>query len=130
MRILASLLGLTMLLAACGGGQQVVVEEDPATLGVRTFMQWCVPCHGAIGQGNVNALEAPPLNADGDSYLLSDDEIMAAIIDGGAESGGAMVPLGDQLSPEQEAAVLEYVHRLWSQEQRDAHEAAGLHTLP
>lgn len=100
---------------------------DPATLGLRTFDQWCVPCHGENGEGFINALNAPALNADGESYLLTDEQILAAIVDGGAASGGAMAPLGDQLSEEQEQAVLEYLHSLWTDDQRAAHESNGGH---
>jgi mono/diheme cytochrome c family protein len=115
---------LGILLAACGGASQGPAADpgDPATLGQRTFAQWCVPCHGANGEGFVNALNAPALNADGESHLLTDEAILTAIIDGGAASGGNMAPLGDSLTTEQEAAVLEYVHSLWSDEQRTAHQ--------
>lgn len=119
-----------MLLAACGGaGSEEVDLGDPATLGERTFVQWCAPCHGQDGEGFINALDAPAINADGETYLLSDDEIMAAIIDGGSETEGTMTPLGDFLVEEQELAVLEYLHTLWTEEQRQAHEEAGLHTI-
>jgi mono/diheme cytochrome c family protein len=121
------LAALVAALTTCGGGDEVIDPGDPATLGQRTFAQWCVPCHGAEGEGLVNALEAPSLNADGESYLLTDAAILAAIIDGGAASGGVMAPLGDQLTEEQETAVLEYVHSLWTDEQRAEHEAAGGH---
>ena len=59
---------------------------------------------------------------------MSDEAILSAIIDGGAASGGNMAPLGDALSEEQEAAVLQYLHTLWTDDQRAAHEAAGGHT--
>jgi mono/diheme cytochrome c family protein len=117
---------LIWLMAACGGSQNPDLG-DPATLGERTFIQWCAPCHGASGEGFVNALNAPALNADSDAYRLSDEEILAAIIDGGAESGGTMNPLGDFLEPEQIEAVLEYVYTLWTEEQREEHEETGRH---
>ena len=94
---------------------------DPAELGRQTFVSYCVPCHGADGEGLINALNAPALNADGESHLLIDEAILSAIIDGGAASGGSMTPLGDALSAEQEAAVLEFVHSLWTDEHRAAH---------
>ncbi|MFO7664618.1 MAG: c-type cytochrome [Chloroflexota bacterium] len=117
-----------MLLAACGANQEQDLG-DPATLGERTYIQWCVPCHGASGEGFVNTLNAPALNADGETYLLSDEAMVAAIIDGGAETGGMMNPLGDFLAPEQIAAVLEYIHTIWTDEQRSLHEASGGHTI-
>lgn len=118
---------LALALAACGGAEAPVDSGDPATLGQRTFEQWCVPCHGAGGEGFINALNASALNADGESHLLTDEEILHAIIDGGAASGGMMAPLGDQLTEEQEQAVLEFVHSLWTDEQRAAHERSGGH---
>ena len=121
---------LILLLAGCAiEPDPTPTPADPATLGQQTFVQWCVPCHGASGEGFINALNAPALNADGETYLLSDADILHAIIDGGAESGGAMAPLGDSLTAEQEAAVLEYVHSLWTDEQRAAHEAGDGHNI-
>ena len=117
-------LWLALLLALAGCAIEPDPEptpDDPASLGATTFSNWCAPCHGANGEGFINALDAPALNADGETYLLSDDEILHAIIDGGAESGGAMAPLGDSLTEAQEEAVLDYVHSLWSEEQRAAH---------
>lgn len=122
--ILPMLLGL--LLAACRVDEAppaalTPTPADPATLGRETFAKWCVPCHGVDGQGFVNALNAPALNADGEAYTLSDQAILDAIIDGGAASGGAMAPLGNALTDEQEAAVLQYLHTLWTDEERAAH---------
>ncbi len=114
------LLGLT--LAACAiDDAPPPTPVDPAALGQQTFVQWCVPCHGASGEGFINALDAPGLNADSEAHLLSDQAILDAIIDGGAASGGAMAPLGNSLTDEQIAAVLEYVHTLWTDEQRAEH---------
>ncbi len=126
----ALFLCLALLLAGCAiEPEPTPTPADPAMLGQQTFAQWCAPCHGANGEGFINALDAPALNADGASHLLTDDEILHAIIDGGAASGGAMAPLGDSLTEEQEAAVLDYVHFLWSEEQRAAHEEADGHNI-
>lgn len=132
MQRLVGMILLLCILAACGGAPEVDPAEtaDPATLGQRTFASWCAPCHGSSGEGFINALDAPALNGKGETYLLTDDEIMAAIVDGGADSGGKMSPLGDQLSHEQEMAVLYYTHTLWTAEQQAAHESAGGHILP
>lgn len=122
---------LAVLLAACGGGATVPADlGDPATLGQRTFAQWCAPCHGVQGEGNINALEAPPLNAAGDSYLLTDAEILDGIVKGGTQEGSGMQPLGEFLTEEQQMAALHYVHTLWSDDQRATHEAAGGHVAP
>ena len=119
---LVLLLLLGLVLAACRIEDEPQPTPDPSTLGQRTFDQWCVPCHGASGEGFINALNAPALNTDGETHLLTDQAILDAIIDGGAASGGAMVPLGDSLTDEQKAAVLEYVHTLWTDDQRAAHQ--------
>ena len=120
--LLPALAGLLLALAACAiEPTPTPTPADPADLGRQTFVSYCVPCHGTNGEGFINALNAPALNADGETHLLSDEAILAAIIDGGAESGGNMAPLGDALSAEQEAAVLQYVHTLWTDEQRAAH---------
>ena len=120
--LLPTMVGLLVALAGCAiEPAPTPTPSDPAELGRQTFVSYCVPCHGANGEGFINALNAPALNAAGETHLLSDEAILAAIIDGGAESGGNMAPLGDALSAEQEAAVLEYVHTLWTDEQRAAH---------
>lgn len=120
------LMALLLLVAGCAIGPDAAptptpTPVDPAALGRQTWTSYCVPCHGANGEGFINALNAPALNAGGESYRLTDEAILSAIIDGGAASGGAMAPLGDALSDAQEAAVLEYVHTLWTDEQRAAH---------
>ena len=123
---------LLVSLSACGGdgGTQTTDLGDPATLGQRTFAQWCAPCHGVEGEGNINALEAPALNEGGDSYLLTDAEILDGIVKGGTQEGSNMQPLGEFLAVEQQMASLYFVHTLWSDEQRATHEAAGGHTPP
>jgi len=122
---------LAVLLAACGGAGSAPVDlGDPNTLGRRTFAQWCAPCHGAEGEGHINQLDAPALNAAGDSYLLTDAQILDGIIKGGSEQDGSMTPLGEFLLEEQEMAGLYYVHTLWTDEQRAEHEAAGGHMPP
>jgi len=132
--VLASCLGLlvALALAGCGDAGSTTPPDlgDPATLGMRTFAQWCAPCHGPEGEGNINALEAPALNAAGDSYLLTDAEILDGIVKGGTQEGSQMQPLGQFLTVEQQMAALYYVHTLWSDEQRATHEAAGGHTPP
>jgi len=117
-------------LTGCGGAGQVADTGDPATLGQRTFMQWCAPCHGAEGEGNINALAAPPLNAAGDTFRLTDAEILDGIVKGGTQEGSTMQPLGEFLTAEQQMAVMYYVHTLWSDQQRADHEAAAGHTPP
>jgi len=120
--LLPVIVGLLLALAACAIEPEATpTPADPAELGRQTFVSYCVPCHGASGEGFINALDAPALNADGETHLLTDEAILAAIIDGGVESGGNMTPLGDALSAEQEAAVLEFVHTLWTDDQRAAH---------
>jgi len=130
-RGIAVVFALALLFSACGGNGGTTTTDlgDPATLGQRTFAQWCAPCHGVEGEGNINALEAPALNAGGDSYLLTDAEILDGIVKGGTQEGSTMQPLGEFLTLEQQMAALAYVHTLWSEEQRTTHEAAGGHTL-
>ncbi|MEI2730157.1 MAG: c-type cytochrome [Candidatus Nanopelagicales bacterium] len=127
---LAAALLAALLMGCGGGGGQTADLGDPATLGQRTFAQWCAPCHGVEGEGNINALEAPALNAAGDSYLLTDAEILDGIVKGGTQEGSGMQPLGEFLPVEQQMAVLYFTHTLWSDEQRAIHEAAGGHTPP
>ena len=91
-------------LTGCGGAGQAADTGDPATLGQRTFMQWCAPCHGAEGEGNINALAAPPLNAAGDTFRLTDAEILDGIVKGGTQEGSNMQPLGEFLTAEQQMA--------------------------
>jgi len=130
------LMGL-LSLAACRvddpASSATPTPADPAALGQQTFAKWCAVCHGADGQGYVNALNAPALNAGGEAYKLTDQAILDAINDGGAASGGStgsgsMAPLGNALTGAEKTAVLEYVHSLWSANELAAHESSGAHT--
>lgn len=125
------LMGL-LSLAACRvddpASSATPTPADPAALGQQTFAKWCAVCHGADGQGYVNALNAPALNAGGEAYKLTDQAILDAINDGGAASDGSMAPLGNALTGAEKAAVLEYVHSLWSANELAAHESSGAHT--
>ena len=72
-------------LAACTAAPPPTpTPSDPLVLGQQVFAQYCAPCHGADGEGFVNALDAPGLNADSEAHLLSDEAILSAVIDGGA----------------------------------------------
>ena len=49
-------LAAALLIGCGGGGGQTADLGDPATLGQRTFAQWCAPCHGVEGEGNILSL--------------------------------------------------------------------------
>lgn len=118
--LLASLL---VALAACGGGAAGGASPLAAEAsGQQLFASYCGLCHGANGEGRVNALDAPALDASGDTYLLRDDEIRDIILRGTLEAGGQMQPLAGKLTDAQVTAVIEYLPSLWTADQRATHD--------
>ena len=112
-------------MVACAIDSPTDNEATPVEVsGQQVFTSYCGLCHGANGEGYVNALDAAPINADGDAYLLSNAEIREIILNGTLEAGGLMPGITNQLSVAQVSAVIDYLPSLWTAEQQAAHAAA------
>ena len=134
--ILAALVTLTALTAACGEPEPVVAptpEQSSMVSGPRTgsqiFAATCAVCHGDGGEGaeewmvrdEDGRLPPPPLNGEGHTWHHSDGVLYGIVSEGGAGIGfGSNMPaFKDELSHEEIVAVIEYVKTLWEGKEID-----------
>jgi len=100
---------LTLLLVFLGliGG---VSAQDNASPGKVSFGSHCAVCHGIDGKGNTTMgkqLNAADLNSEAVQKMSNDD--MTKVVSGGK---GSMPAFADQLSSDEIADVVRYVHTL------------------
>ncbi|MDM8518703.1 cytochrome c [Anaerolineales bacterium HSG6] len=79
----------------------------------RFFMSSCATCHGRQGEGG-GLIDAPPLNQDGDTWQLTDAEMMTIMRDG----KGEMPALRSGNSDKELQKLVRYIKRWWTHEQR------------
>lgn len=101
--VFAGFLGLGV--AACGGEAESASSGGPVTEAdaAEIYGASCATCHGNDGGGFVG----PPLTGVHDR--LSAEEISAVIANGRVGEAGAMPAWSDRYSPEEIAAVTEYL---------------------
>ncbi len=94
-------------------------NDGPAhsTDGQVLFEAYCAACHGKNGEAVVP--DARVLNASGETWRLSDDEIKQMIQQGSEK----MPAMGADFTDEQTAAVVDYIKAWWTPEQRSAQPA-------
>jgi mono/diheme cytochrome c family protein len=90
---------------------------DPVAQGREVFEQTCAACHGQNAEGYANELAAPALDHSEHAWHHPDQQIHDWVKNGKLGLGSAMPALGDQLSDEEIAAVIAYLHTLWTPEQ-------------
>ncbi len=90
---------------------------DPVTQGREVFAQVCAACHGQNAEGYANELAAPALDHSEHAWHHPDQQIRDWVKNGKLGLGREMPALGDQLSDEEIAAVIVYLHTLWEPEQ-------------
>lgn len=120
--------GMAFTMQSCGGEtstksessapkvEKVVVEDNPMALGEKIYMEKCIVCHQANGEGITSAF--PPLK-DSD-YLFADKvRAVAQVLNGSNEkmivNGVAYTaPMPQQVGTKEEAvAVINYVLNSW-----------------
>ena len=113
------LIGAIFLLGATGGGNSGRVKESALarpTDGKALYERFCMGCHGDQGQGYIQP-DAPPLNADGQVWQYTDDEIIQFII----RDGGELMPsMEDSLTDEEMQLINAYIKEWWTAEQRQS----------
>jgi mono/diheme cytochrome c family protein len=100
-------------------------------LGRRVYAQHCASCHGADAQGAPNwqerdaqgELPAPPHNAAGHTWRHSDADLYEMVSKGWRDPFNrttrlTMPAFADVLSPDQIRAVITYLKRLWTPDER------------
>ena len=96
--------------------EEVVVEDNPMALGEKIYMEKCIVCHQANGEGITGAF--PPLkNSD---YLLTDKVRAVAQVLNGSNEGMVVngvtytAPMPQQVDTKEEAvAVINFVLNNW-----------------
>lgn len=96
--------------------EKIVVEDNPMALGEKIYMEKCVVCHQANGEGITGAF--PPLkNSD---YLFADKvRAVAQVLNGSNEvmivnGNSYSAPMPQQVNTKEEAvAVINYVLNSW-----------------
>lgn len=84
-----------------------------STDGQVLYTTYCAACHGAGGEAGV-VKDAPALNADGDLWHLSDEELLQMMRHGSE----AMPAMGADFTDEQASALLAYIKGWWTPKQR------------
>ena len=122
--------GMAFTVQSCGGDastkseektttkveEKVVVEDNPMALGEKIYMEKCIVCHQANGEGIPGAF--PPLkNSD---YLFADKvRAVAQVLNGSNEvmivnGGSYSAPMPQQVNTKEDAvAVINYVLNSW-----------------
>jgi len=125
------LAGVAFTMQSCGGDsstksstettktevkEKVVVEDNPMALGEKIYMEKCIVCHQANGEGITGAF--PPLK-DSD-YLFADKVRAVAQVLNGSNEGIVVngvtytAPMPQQVNTYEEAvAVVNYVLNAW-----------------
>jgi mono/diheme cytochrome c family protein len=86
------------------------IDQQQMIAGAEVFLADCATCHGARAEGG----QGPALNSAGAAYLRSDTELRAIIANG----RGAMPAFSGKLSAGEIDAVVYFIKRQWTPEQR------------
>lgn len=131
------LLSTVLLVAAAAAEAGAPQAYDPAVLrqGERIYQQSCAACHGAKGEGapnwqqrnSVGELPPPSHDEEGHTWKHSDAMLYRMVKEGWRNPFNktdrlTMPAFGEQLSPQEIAAVITYLKTLWTPEQRQFQE--------
>lgn len=116
------LLGLAMILTACGGSDEQLAQ------GQAVYEAECAACHGLRGEGEANwqqagadgVMPAPPHDGSGHTWHHPDPQLLAIIANGGGTPGSRMPAFEGKLTQQEMESVLAYIKSFWSAEQRAA----------
>lgn len=98
-------------IAPAGSSTGDTLDREKMVAGAQIFVTNCTECHGEQAEGTV---DGPPLNSSGQAFTRSDNELLEIIRTGRDE----MPAWNDQLSDSEIDAVLYFVKRQWTAEQR------------
>ena len=131
--VVGGLVGLPLLLAACGRGAQGPPELDAemVALGREVYRANCASCHGPEGEGapdwrtpnESGELPAPPHDSTGHTWKHSDAMLYEIVREGWRDPFNrtarlTMPAFDQQLSPRQIRAVITYMKTMWTPAQR------------
>lgn len=130
---IAGLVGATLLLSACGQGEEGPPPPDPdvVALGRQIYGQYCASCHGPAGEGqpdwevpnDIGELPAPPHDSTGHTWKHSDAMLYHIVLQGWRDPFNTtdrltMPAFEEVLTPTQVRAVITYLKTLWTPEQQ------------
>lgn len=129
----AGLAGVSLLLVACGRGEEGPPAPDPEVLalGRHIYQQQCAACHGVQGEGaadwqvpdGAGELPPPPHDSTGHTWKHSDRMLYHIVLQGWRDPFNrterlTMPAFRGVLSSSEIRAVVTYLKTLWSVEQR------------
>ena len=130
---IAGLVGATLLVSACGRGEEGSPPPDPdvMALGRPIYGQYCASCHGPAGEGqpdwevpnDLGELPAPPHDSTGHTWKHSDAMLYHIVLQGWRDPFNktdrlTMPAFEEVLTPTQIRAVTTYLKTLWTPEQQ------------
>ena len=126
--VLLCLLMLIPLIVACQNDDSpssVVETDEPTDVvlvsdnvdGERLYIIYCANCHGVEGEGSATDPNIPAHDDTGHTWHHDDDLLVDIITNGGMSV--SMPAFGQQLSPMQIEAILEYIKTFWTDEPCD-----------
>lgn len=96
-----------------GTPSQAVSAPAGPSEGQVLYETYCAACHGPGGEAGV-VPDAPALNADGELWYLSDEELLGMV-----RHGNDLMPaMGADFTDEQVVALLTYIKGWWTPRQR------------
>lgn len=103
-------------------------DAEQVGRGRLVYANFCAKCHGANLEGAPNwrvpladgSMPAPPHDASGTTWRLSDQELFAIVRDGGPSGRASVMPgFGGVLRDREIWAVIAYIKSSWPEELRD-----------
>lgn len=147
-RLVASLVGLTVILSACStpatGASTLPpityispedlappvpdLNEQQVALGAQLYTQQCASCHQSDLSGEADwkipkadgTYPAPPHDSTGHTWHHPDQLLLQIIRDGIDVPGTTMPTFGDRLSDDEIQSIIEYLKSSWGPEERAA----------
>ncbi len=108
-----------------------LAEPEVLARGEEIYVAECASCHGADGEGqfpeapmqpdDTGRIGAPPHDGTGHTWHHDDDLLVRYVLEGGQAPPDQFYPMPgfeEKLSVAEAEAVIAYIKKMWSQEQR------------
>ena len=104
------------------------LDPQRVATGETLYAQYCAACHGADLRGAADwkqrlpsgALPPPPHDDSGHTWHHPDDQLLSIVANGGDPAyNGVMPGFANTLTPDQMAAILDYIKSHWRRDSRE-----------
>lgn len=104
------------------------LDSNRASRGASLYSQYCAPCHGANLEGAPDwkqrladgSFPPPPHDSSGHTWHHADSLLLQIMAEGGDRAYNSKMPgFGDQLSPGELSAILDFLKSRWGREERE-----------